>query len=499
MTGGHGKAEGPPALYEILEGIKEMVINFDGHMSIGDVVSVARDHVPVKVAPAVLDAISRAHVVAQELSKRIPTYGRTTGVGANRTVDVDHADQEHGLRLLRSHAIDAGDPLPAATVRAMLAVRLSQLSVPGSGIRPDVLPALAKMLNADALPQVLEFGSVGTADLAGLAAVALALMGERPTSSPLPPMQPWGSDSALPFMSSGSLTLGRACLVLKDLRDLLDASAAVFSLGFVGLRGNRSPFSVAAADAGATPRLSEVCEVLRQYLGTRGESARIQDPYALRAFATTLAPVYDALDQLDQLVSRLINTAQENPLFIDSEVVHHAGFHQAALGLKADALAMALAAQTPLAVSRIRLMSEPDFTGLRPFLASETVGASGIMMVEYVAGAAVGELYACAHPSSLTTVVLSRGIEEDASFAPVAIGQLERAVRAEKVLIASELLISTRMLNQQGVKLSDLPSDVLRRVWNIVAALPSGDEDRDLREDLIIAQQLLTPLASVGR
>lgn len=475
------------------------MINFDGHVSIEDVVAVARDHASITIAPSTLDAVTRTHDIAQVLSESVPTYGRTTGVGANRIVTVDREDEEHGLRLLRSHAVDAGNPLPAVMVRAMLAVRLAQLSIPGSGIRPDILPALSKMLDTDALPEVLEFGSVGTADLAALAAVALALMGERPTTPTIVPMERWGLDSALPFMSSSALTLGRACLVLEDLRELLDASVAVFSLSFVGLRGNRSPFSVAAARAGATPHLGEVCEVLRRFLGSTGDAARIQDPYALRAFATTLAPVYDARDQLDGLVSTLINTAQENPLFVDMQVVHHAGFHQAALGLKADALAMALAAQTPLTVSRIRLMSEPDFTGQRPFLASEKVGASGVMMVEYVAGAAVGELYACAQPNSLSTVTLSRGVEEDASFAPVAIGQLERAIRAARVLLGSELLIGTRLLRQQGVDPSDLPSDEMRRVWNLVAELPSDNEDRDLREDLRIAQRILPTLSSVRR
>jgi histidine ammonia-lyase len=32
------------------------------------------------------------------------------------------ADAEYGMRLLRSHAVDAGDPLDDRTVRAMLAV-----------------------------------------------------------------------------------------------------------------------------------------------------------------------------------------------------------------------------------------------------------------------------------------------------------------------------------------------------------------------------------------
>ncbi|WP_308467897.1 aromatic amino acid lyase [Rathayibacter soli] len=67
------------------------------------------------------------------------------------------------------------------------------------------------------------------------------------------------------------------------------------------------------------------------------------------------------------IVTALTNTAQENPLFTNDAAIHHAGFHQVALALKADALVIALAALTPVSLSRIRVMSEPDYTGMRPF------------------------------------------------------------------------------------------------------------------------------------
>ena len=86
------------------------------------------------------------------------------------------------MRLLRSHAVDAGDPLDDRTVRAMLAVRLVQLCVPGAGLDPEILGGLERMLNEDALPELLQYASIGTGDLAALAGTALTLIGERPGS-----------------------------------------------------------------------------------------------------------------------------------------------------------------------------------------------------------------------------------------------------------------------------------------------------------------------------
>ena len=157
---------------------------------------------------------------AAELSTRSDIYGRTTGVGANRATAVSPTDSEYGMRLLRSHAVDAGDPLDDRTVRAMLAVRLIQLCVPGAGLDPAILAGLETMLNDDALPELRQYASIGTGDLAPLAGTALTLIGERPASKPLASMAKWGADSALPFMSSSALTVGRGCLALDELSRL---------------------------------------------------------------------------------------------------------------------------------------------------------------------------------------------------------------------------------------------------------------------------------------
>ena len=107
-----------------------------GHAGIADVVTLADRRARVSVSPQVLKAVGHAHAVAADLSTRFATYGRTTGVGANRVTSVPPSDSDYGMRLLRSHAVDAGDPLDARTVRAMLAVRLIQLCVPGAGLDP---------------------------------------------------------------------------------------------------------------------------------------------------------------------------------------------------------------------------------------------------------------------------------------------------------------------------------------------------------------------------
>ena len=476
------------------------MITIDGKISVKEVATIAHGTESVALGHDVVSRVQVAYDRARELVQTVPTYGRTTGVGANRVLAVEEEDSEHGIRLLRSHAVDAGAPLSPVLVRAMLSVRLAQLAHPGSGINPGVLSGLERMLNSNALPSVLEFGSIGTADTSALAGTALTLMGERPASAPLDPMPRWESDSALSFMSSSALTLGRACLAAADLEQLVDANSVSFALSFVGLRGNRSPQCSIATAAIAAPGATEVNARLNSLLGATGEAALIQDPFALRAYPAIQTPLWDLSARFQSLLASLINVAAENPLFVDSadgpQVVHHGGFFQSSLAVMIDSITIALAQSIPTALSRIRMMTEPSYSGASPFLADGPQGSSGIMMVEYVAASAYAEMRASAAPSAVTTAVVSRGTEEDASFASQSVVQLERSLRAYRTVIACEIVVAARLLRQRGVDSAALPSPALQRVAAVLAALPQVDKDRELRTDLATAEELIEKVAA---
>jgi histidine ammonia-lyase len=485
------------------------MIVLNGNGRIADVVALADRRDQVSVSEDVVDAVRRVHQSAAELSTRFPTYGRTTGVGANRATAVATDDPKYGMRLLRSHAVDAGDPLDDRTVRAMIAARLVQLCVPGAGLDPAILGGLERMLNDDALPELLQYASIGTGDLAALAGTALTLIGERPATAPLSPMPAWGADSALPFMSSSALTIGRSCLCLDELARLEKASSVIYMLSFLALGGNSSAFSSAAARAAAAPYVEGVAIRLRTLFGDAGPAdhvpARIQDPYGLRVYPVAQASVVASLHSFAGQVERTLNTAQENPLFDveGGQVVHHGAFYQASLSLELDGMTLAMALTSPITHSRIRMLNDPDTNGGNAFLAAGSEGSSGLMMVEYVAAGAIAEIRAAAQPASVGTLVLSRGMEEDATFASQGALQLERSVAAYRVLLCCELVGAVRLLRQR--RMDDQFTGVLSAALELASGLPRDDEDRDLRGDIATAETLLddigrlvptTPVAS---
>src|SRR5699024_638749 len=150
-------------------------------LSPDDVAAVARGHATVVLDDTAKQNLSRARRHIEALAEATePTYGVSTGFGA---LAVRHIPPERRTdlqrSLIRSHAAGAGEPVESEVVRALMFLRLRTLSTGHTGVRPETAHTLAQLLNANITPVVPEHGSLGcSGDLAPLAAVALALMGE---------------------------------------------------------------------------------------------------------------------------------------------------------------------------------------------------------------------------------------------------------------------------------------------------------------------------------
>jgi histidine ammonia-lyase len=115
------------------------------------------------------------------------------------------------------------------------------------------------------------------------------------------------------------------------------------------------------------------------------------------------------------------------------------------------------------------------------------------MLLEYAAASALGDLRALATPASLQSVVLSRGLEEDASFASLAARQTLDAVEPLRTLVAAELVCAHRCLTARGVSLSP----VLTQAVDRLTGLDTDLADRDLTTDLEAAAAVLPALAAL--
>jgi histidine ammonia-lyase len=376
---------------------------------------------------------------------------------------------------------------------------LSQLAAGAAGIDPAIAEGLVHLLNDDTLPEVREFGGIGTADLPALAGTALTLLGER---RPMGGGQlrarllGWDSADALPFISSSALTIARAVLSQRGLERLLYNTTTISAMSFLALSGNPQAFGPAVAASADTESVAEAANTLRSLVEGHGSPARIQDPYCLRTLPQVLGSQFEELASLRKLLTRLVVSGHENPMVHGSradgtnDVSHHGLFQMTNLARRLDALQLAVGSACATNLRRIDLLCDPAHTGLNRFLAADDAGQSGVMILEYVAAAAAGRIRANSHPASLQTVVLSLGAEEDASFASVAAAQLESTVQSLPTVLAIELICAVRALRLQERRAEEFGSLRLRRMMAAGMDLNGDVGDRDLRDDLDVALEI---------
>ena len=481
-------------------------------LTVRQIAAVANGLTPVRLSAAGRNRAAASHAFAAQALLRRPLYGRSTGVGANRTVPLTGDPDENAVLLLRSHATSAGPVRSAARIRAMLVVRLNQLAAGGSGVAPEILDGLLAMLGQEALPDVRELGGIGTGDLPALATTAVALLGEGRRPTGLPAVR-FGAGDGLAFISSNAATLGDAALAVAHLTESSRAALAVAALTFVAVNGNAEAYSDGALAATPFAGAKQVCLALRPLIGAdrygdrRNASgagmppARIQDPYGLRAMPQVHGPVLDQLVAARSIVERLVNAPTENPLLLADPaepggglIAHHGGFHATYLRSAMDGLNLAVAQSSPLVLARLAMLMEPSFTGLAPFLGDGAPAASGVLICEYVAASAIGAIRANAQPAGLQSVTVSRGVEEDASFASLAAARALDIARDHRQLIACELVAAVRALRLQ--RAGPYPGSV-HDILDVVQALPRGEHDRDLTDDLAVAAGLVPALAAM--
>lgn len=497
------------------------------------------------VPPEALDRAERSWQTARRLAAAGRMYGRDTGVGALRMVFVSGEDQVgQDLRLLRSHAGGVGALLPARQVRAALAIRANQALAGGSGLQPALIQALVEALRLGVHPAVNEFGAVGTGDLTALAQTGLALIGERPwlheapppgadaslrpipspipgpipgpapgpdaaallapgsVAAPVPAPVALAHGDALALMSSNAFTLGQAALVCHDLDVLLRAAHVVAALSLAAVSGSLEAYAVPALAVRPYPGALHAAAEVRRLLGApdrpRTPGRRIQDPYGFRAFPQVHGPALEAADALGRILAVEVNCPSENPLISEDGpdgapvAYHHGGFFASPVGLALDHLCLALLQTGQLSAARLSSFGDPEITGLRSYLAGGSAANSGMMILEYSATSALAEMRASASPASAGHAVLSRGVEEAASFASQAARQALRSVDAYRLVLACELVAAVRALRQHPAPLPDAPALTV-----LTSTLPTSTEDRPLTADVEAAAALLPSLAQL--
>ncbi|MGH3126645.1 MAG: aromatic amino acid lyase [Gaiellaceae bacterium] len=421
-------------------------------LTLGDVVRVARQGENVELSA---EGLARMHerraVIEQAAAAGTPAYGVTTGVGMRRDASVDAAElRAFNRSAILGHLVGLGPLAPDDVVRAAL-LRLANALVAGhQGVRPEIADAIVGALNRRIAPDVHSLGTVGQADLAQNADLAVGALGELELEA----------GEALGLLASNAYSTGQASLAVADTRTLLEWIDAAAALDFEAFRANTGALHEEVAAARPYPGIGETIERMHALLrGSAlwepGAARYLQDPLTFRCLPQLHGAARDALRFVEQQLEIELNAHQGNPLVVPGEarVVSVGNFDSQPLAAALDFLRIALAPVLTAAVERTLKLLSPRFSGLSEGLvATEGTWQDGLSELGVAAQAIAAEARLLAAPVSfeLASTMQESGVEDRTALTSLGARRASEMLDLGARVVAIELTVAAQAVDLRG-------------------------------------------------
>jgi histidine ammonia-lyase len=476
---------------------------------------VARDYETLALSEAVLERLERQRSAIDVLVESgTPVYGLSTGFGSLATTFIS-PDQRRDLQrsLIRSHAAGVGPEVETEVVRAMMVSRLTNLCSGVSGVRASTALAYCAMLNAGITPIVHEFGSLGcSGDLAPLAHVALALMGEGDVrdrggehmmastallAAGLAPVE-LAEKEGLAMINGTDGMLGQLIMAVADGQRLLTTADVAAALSVQALRGtdrvffddvmNLRPHVGQRESAANLVSLLADSPIVDSHVD---DTTQVQDAYSLRCAPQVHGAARDTFAHALRVADIELASAIDNPsVLADGSMVSNGNFHGAPIAYVMDFLAIVLADVASISERRTdRLLDVDRNYGLPHFLAHQAGVDSGLMIAQYSQAALVSDMKRLASPASVDSIPSSGMQEDHVSMGWHAARKLRRSLEQFSDVLAIELLASARAL---ALRAPLQPSPVTAAVADRINAVSGGPgHDRWLAPEIAAVGELV--------
>jgi histidine ammonia-lyase len=454
-----------------------MTVVLTGHdLGRAAVVRVARDGEPVEIHQSAIERMTRSRAVVTAATERgDPVYGLTTAVGVLKRAAVSaDAASDYSRRMIRHHVVGQGPAAAPDLVRATM-LRLANAFAEGStGVRPELAERLVAALNRGDLPRIRTLGSIGQADLAPMADLALAVFGDVPLDP----------GEGLALVGSNAFSTGWASLAIADTATLLEAAEVAGALSLEALAANLTILDPAIAEVRPYPGLQLELTRLRTLLEgsalwDAGVARSLQDPLTFRNLPQLLGAWRDVLDHVDRQLAIELNASQGNPIVVptDERIISVANFEILPLAVALDYLRIVLASVLTATAERVVKLLDAPWSGLPTGLVSGTDSTDPGLSYLAIAGQSLAaEARLLAQPVSFEVVSTAHaeGIEDRSTMAPLAAARLDELVDRGRRLVAIELTVAGQAAQLRGRRLGRGTAHGLELVRSRVSYVEPG-------------------------
>lgn len=461
--------------------------------------------------------ISSSHQHVQQIVENNRTvYGINTGFGilANTKIsEQDTATLQH--KILQSHSVGVGDPVPVDIAKMMLITKVHALAQGHSGVRLETINRILWHIENDVIPVVPEKGSVGASgDLAPLAHLFLPLIGlgevtyqgstykahDLLNKFSLSPIH-LGAKEGLALINGTQFILAYAVKAVQRMHNCLEAADIIGAMSLEALTGTKAPFDERLHELRPFTGNKFVAQRLRVLLKDSAimqshvDCGRVQDPYSLRCMPQVHGASRNAWLHLKEMTEIELNSVTDNPIiFSADDTISGGNFHGQSLALPLDYACFAAAEVGNISDRRCYLLLEGKW-GL-PLLLMRDVGLnSGFMIPQYTTAALVTENKTLCFPASADSIPTSLGQEDHVSMGSISGRKLNKVLDNLEYILAIELLTACQAIEFRRPLKSSV---ILEFAHDYVRKLVSfAEEDRIFASDIQQVRNIIADFSFV--
>ena len=480
----------------IVETFTEDNMIIDGHnLKISDVIDVARNRRRVEISKEAIEKIKKSRGIIEEIIREgKPVYGVNTGIGELENVRISRNEiKKLQENLIRSHACGVGEALEEEIVRGIMLLRLNSLAKGYSGVRCEVIEKIAEALNKDFYPFVPSQGSVGASgDLVPLAHIALALAGEGEAfyngkrekaekvlkELNIEPLK-LEAKEGLALINGTQFMSSIACFAVHDLHNLLKNAQIAGVMSLEALKGTdqafRKEIGIARPYNGQKKVLENLWMLTRgsEIIASHKECEKVQDAYTLRCMPQVFGAMYEYLDFIKNILEIEINSATDNPLVFEKEVISGGNFHGEPIAISLDLINIITTKISSFSERRIARLLDRKLSELPAFLAKKPGIQSGLMILQYVAASLVSENKSMAYPASVDSIPTSANQEDYQSMGSISARKCLQILKNAEKVVAIEYIVASQALDFFDLQ----PSPATKSAYEFIRKLVKNAED----------------------
>ena len=459
-------------------------------LTISRVLAIAAGKMKGVLNAEAIKKINDSHQHVQQIIKENKTvYGVNTGFGILANTPISKEDTATlQYKILQSHSVGVGDPIPVEIAKLMLITKVHALAQGFSGVQLSTLERIIWHIENEVIPVVPEKGSVGASgDLAPLAHLFLPLIGlgkvfaaaasivggdkqgltqinsnDLLAQKGLEPIQ-LGPKEGLALINGTQFILSFAIKAVQRMHNCLEAADIIGAMSLEALTGTKAPFDERLHNLRPFAGSKLVARRLRMLLKDSAimqshiDCGRVQDPYSLRCMPQVHGASRNAWLHLKELTAIELNAVTDNPIIFDAhDTISGGNFHGQPLALPLDYCCFAAAEIGNISDRRCYLLLEGKW-GL-PLLLMKDVGLnSGFMIPQYTTAALVSENKTLCFPASADSIPTSLGQEDHVSMGSISGRKLNRVLDNLEFIMAIELLSACQAIEfRNPLKSSEL-------------------------------------------